>query len=113
MLDSQLSKAKNETLLDNPTRVLKVDDSTLKRSTQPSSSLTSRCHTNSYYELDDLIKRFATEPTISLQPNFSTTNVLLEPRKRGTNETGAIVGGTVGGGVGGGAAVAACCADAG
>jgi hypothetical protein len=92
LLDSQLSEAeaKNETPSDNLTRVLKVDDSTLKHSTQPQSSLTSHCHTNSYYELGDLIQRFATE---------HTTNVLLEPRKRGANSTGAIAGGAAGGAV--------------
>ncbi|OCL08173.1 hypothetical protein AOQ84DRAFT_439758 [Glonium stellatum] len=35
-------------------------------------------------------------PAISLQTDFGTTNVRLEPQKRSSNKTGAIVGGAVG-----------------
>jgi len=86
-LESQLSKAKNEIPLDNPIVVPEVDD-------------------------NDLTKRLATKPMISLQPDFSTTNVLLQPRKRDTNSTGATAGGAAAAGVGAGVAVGSCCADA-
>jgi len=59
VFDSQLlSEVKDETpLLENPRGVLQIDDG-------------------------DLTQRSEQQPTISLPVDFSTTNVLLRPRKR-------------------------------
>jgi hypothetical protein len=73
----QLSQVKDERPLDNPPVVVKVD-----HCTRFSSSPTSRQRVNSFSNPDDAVQQFAAGPAASLEPDFSTTNVMLEPQKR-------------------------------
>lgn len=78
LIDShQLSQVENERPLDNPTVVVKVD-----HGTRFSSSLTSSRHINSFSDPDDPVQQFAAGSAVSLQPDFTATNVMFEPRKR-------------------------------
>lgn len=84
LIDShQLSQVKNERSSDNPTVVVKVD-----HCTRFSFSLRSRRCINSSSILDEGVDQFAARSAISLQPDFTTTNVMLEPRKRNASAVG-------------------------
>jgi hypothetical protein len=111
LIGSHALTAKDEIPPDSSTRLSTVDDSMFKQALRPSAASYSHHFANACHEVNDLAQQ-VTKPTISLQSETGTTNVLLEPR---STNTAAIAGGVAGGAAaaGAGGGIAACCADTG